>query len=317
MNNKDIFRAFGSISDGLIDDSVKPPKGKKLTRILASAGALAACAALALGITRPWEGGAPAGDDTVPPYDSAQAVTPGNGVFVPASPYAGVYIPPEPMPAAGEAGMASDMIGFFIYGGRMYTQTTIYADSSLRGERLCTVTGDIDEWSGADEYVEGASSVAGDVYAVKGYDTSFRLCMDGPDGLIEFYECLSGLALQSGQDLFGDLLRIENYVGAYYALDADWENDIDARHELDPGSLDVFISLLLVSPMQDWGYGSENGDIFGHGFAEAHLYFTLSDGTTVPLRLFENGCVMYDGSAARVCAYMPGAIFDAVFEACT
>lgn len=317
MNNKDIFRAFGSISDGLIDDSVKPPKGKKLTRILASAGALTACAALALGITRPWEGGAPAGDDTVPPYDSAQAVTPGNGVFVPAPEWDGIYIPPDPMPEAPDPGVAVDMVGFFIYNGRLYTQTGQYAAISLRDGYVCTVTGDIDEWSGADEYVEGASSVAGDVYAVKGYDTSFRLCMDGPDGLIEFYECLSGLALQSGQDLFGDLLRIENYVGAYYVLDADWENDIDARHELDPGSLDVFISLLLVSPMQDWGRDSENGDIFGHGFAEAHLYFTLSDGTTVPLRLFENGCVMYDGSAARVCAYMPGAIFDAVFEACT
>ena len=45
--------------------------------------------------------------------------------------------------------------------------------------------------------------------------------------------------------------------------------------------------------------------------------FELADGTTVPLRLFENGCVMYGGSAVRVCAYMPGAIFDALFEKCT
>lgn len=313
MTNRDIFKAVGNISGELIDESAAPRRPRR-GRTAASIAALAACAALALALWQPWDG-SPA--EAQPGTTPAGLDTPGNGVFVPASPYAGVYIPPEPMPAAGEAGMASDMIGFFIYGGRMYTQTTIYADSSLRGERLCTVTGDIDEWSGADEYVEGASSVAGDVYAVKGYDTSFRLCMDGPDGLIEFYECLSGLALQSGQDLFGDLLRIENYVGAYYALDADWENDIDARHELDPGSLDVFISLLLVSPMQDWGYGSENGDIYDYGYDEAHLYLELADGSVVPLRLFENGCVKYDGGAARVCAYMPGAIFDAVFEACT
>ena len=73
----------------------------------------------------------------------------------------------------------------------------------------------------------------------------------------------------------------------------------------------------MASPMQDWGAGSENGDIFDCEYAEAHLYFELADGTTVPLRLFENGCVMYGGSAVRVCAYMPGAIFDAVFEKCT
>ena len=57
-------------------------------------------------------------------------------------------------------------------------------------------------------------------------------------------------------------------------------------------------------------------DIYSYGYAEAHLCLELADGTAVPLRLFENGCVKYDGSAARVCVYMPGAIFDAVFEAC-
>ena len=57
--------------------------------------------------------------------------------------------------------------------------------------------------------------------------------MDGPDGKIEFYDCLSDVTLYSGADLFGELLHIESYVGAYYVLDADWEENIDARHELD------------------------------------------------------------------------------------
>ena len=141
--------------------------------------------------------------------------------------------------------------------------------------------------------------------------------MDGPDGKIEFYDCLSDVTLYSGADLFGELLHIESYVGAYYVLDADWEENIDARHELDTESLEAFVSLLLASPMQEWSAWSENGDIFDYEYAEAHLCFELADGTTVPLRLFENGCVKYDGSALRVCAYMPGAIFDAVFDECT
>ena len=76
-------------------------------------------------------------------------------------------------------------------------------------------------------------------------------------------------------------------------------------------------SLFFSSPMQEWSAWSENGDIYDYKYAEAHLYFELADGTTVPLRLFENGCVMYGGSAVRVCAYMPGAIFDEVFASCT
>lgn len=155
------------------------------------------------------------------------------------------------------------------------------------------------------------------MFYVKNYDTNFRLCMDGPDGQIEFYDCLSDMTLYSGADLFGTCLHIENYVGAYYVLDADWEEAADNRHELDPESLEAFVALLFASPMQEWSAWSENGDIYDYKYAEAHLYFELADGTTVPLRLFENGCVMYGGSAVRVCAYMPGAIFDAVFEKCT
>lgn len=140
------------------------------------------------------------------------------------------------------------MVAFFIYNGRLYTQTGQYADDSLKGHYICTVTGNIDEWSGADEYVEGASSIAGDVFYVKHYDTNFRLCMDGPDGQIEFYDCLSGMTLCSGADLFGTCLHIENYVGAYYILDADWEEEADNRHELDPESLEAFVALLMASP---------------------------------------------------------------------
>lgn len=315
MNNKDIFRAFGSISDGLIDDSVKPPKGKKLTRILASAGALAACAALALGV---WRVAGLTTEGTLPDTagQASSDLEEQEGIFSPATPDVGVYIPPAPMPDSSSAGMASDMIGFFIYGGRMYTQTTVYVDDALRGDYVCTVTGDIDEWSGADEYVEGASSVAGDVYAVSGYDPDFRLCLSNGERL-ELYDCMSGITLTTGADLYSERLHIERAESAYCIPDADWEQGVDARRELSLSELEPFLATLMAAPMQDWGRGSKNGDIYYYDYAEAHLYFTLDDGTTVPLRLFENGCVIYDGSAVRVCAYMPGAIFDAVFEACT
>ncbi len=322
MTNRDIFRAVGGISDELIDNAAmepEAPRAPRRRRFIVSAAAMAACAALVFAVWKTSDavGELPSQDVSATPAESASSVSPGNGVFVPAPPYEGVYIPPVPMPKAPEPGVSADMMAFFIHGGRLYTQTGQYADPSLRNAYVCSVTGEIDEWSGADEYVEGASSVAGDVYTVRGYDTRFRLCMDGPDGLIEFYDCLSDITLYSGQDLFGDLLRVEDYTAAYYVLDADWEENIDARHALDPESLEPFIALLLSSPMQEWGKGSANGDIFEHNFAEAHLYFELADGVTVPLRLFENGCVMYGGSAVRICAYMPGAIFDAVFEECT
>lgn len=325
MTNWDVFKAIGGISDEAIEDArlESATSGSKRKtrrrRIIGAVAVMAACTALVLGIAQPWKGIKPVAGDN-PAVDTSAApgsVSPDNGVMVPAPPWDSVYIPPDPMPEAPEPGVAADMMAFFICNGRMYVQTGQYADPSLREGYVCTVTGDIDEWSGADEYVEGASSIGGDVYSVKGYDTNFRLCMDGPDGLIEFYDCLSDMTLYSGADLFETCLHVENYVGAYYILDADWEENIDNRHELDPESLETFVSLLMVSPMQEWSAWSENGDIFDYEYAEAHLYFELADGTTVPVRLFENGCVMYGGSAVRVCAYMPGAIFDEVFASCT
>ena len=325
MTNWDVFKAIGGISDEAIEDArlESATSGSKRKtrrrRIIGAVAAMAACTALVIGIAQTWKGIKPVAGDN-PAVDTSAApgsVSPDNGVMVPAPPWDSVYISPDPMPEAPEPGVAADMMAFFIYNGRMYVQTGQYADPSLREGYVCTVKGDIDEWSGADEYVEGASSIGGDVYSVKGYDTNFRLCMDGPDGLIEFYDCLSDMTLYSGADLFETCLHVENYVGAYYILDADWEENIDNRHELDPESLETFVSLLMVSPMQEWSAWSENGDIFDYEYAEAHLYFELSDGTTVPLRLFENGCVMYGGSAVRVCAYMPGAIFDEVFASCT
>ena len=325
MTNWDVFKAIGGISDEAIEDArlESATSGSKRKtrrrRIIGAVAAMAACTALVIGIAQTWKGIKPVAGDN-PAVDTSAApgsVSPDNGVMVPAPPWDSVYISPDPMPEAPEPGVAADMMAFFIYNGRMYVQTGQYADPSLREGYVCTVTGDIDEWSGADEYVEGASSIGGDVYSVKGYDTNFRLCMDGPDGLIEFYDCLSDMTLYSGADLFETCLHVENYVGAYYILDADWEENIDNRHELDPESLETFVSLLMVSPMQEWSAWSENGDIFDYEYAEAHLYFELADGTTVPVRLFENGCVMYGGSAVRVCAYMPGAIFDEVFASCT
>ena len=211
--------------------------------------------------------------------------------------------------------MAADMMGFFIHDGRMYTQTTQYVGASLLGERVASVTGDIDEWSGAEEYVEGASSVAGEVFAVNGYDEGFRLALVTDAGA-ELYDCLSGISLSSGADLFESRLHIENAVAAWCVPDADWEWELDSRRYIDLEALEPFVATLLASPMQDWGRGSENGDIYDFDYAEAHLCLELADGAVVPLRLFENGCVKYDGSAARVCAYMPGAIFDEVFEMC-
>ena len=121
-----------------------------------------------------------------------------NGVFVPAEPEKGVTIPETPLPKVSE-GLSFDMAGFFIHNGRMYVQTGETAPAGLRGSYVFTPTGQIHEWSGAEEYVEGASSVGGDVYTVEGYDESFRLCLADENGTFSLYDCLGGVTLKTGR----------------------------------------------------------------------------------------------------------------------
>ena len=224
MTNRDIFKAFGGVSEDIIEEAgteTEAPRKSKKRRVVASAASLAACAALALVLWNPsgTAGGHTAQDGTQPPAESSSDASPDNGVFEPAPPYEGVYIPPDPMPEApsAEQGVAADMVAFFIHGGRLYTQTGQYADPSLKDGYICSVTGDIDEWSGADEYVEGASSVACDVYSVTGYNPGFRLCMAGG---IRDAVMLRDFKLLSGFLAIWGTVTIGNLVLGSYSLSA-------------------------------------------------------------------------------------------------
>lgn len=342
MTAWDLLRAMNQMPDDWIEEALAPKRQSRRRAITVSVAGLAACAAMALIVWRPWTLAPPAApavsageknnrpdaaQDAItaaPAQDGAQSSAESaaqgeeNGVFVPAEPEKGVTIPETPLPKVSE-GLSFDMAGFFIHNGRMYVQTGETAPAGLRGSYVFTPTGQIDEWSGAEEYVEGASSVGGDVYTVEGYDESFRLCLADENGTFSLYDCLGGVTLKTGADLFETRLHLESrWESVSFLPDEAWQNNhTDYRPlALTDDEIEAFLSLLMAAPMQDWSAGSENGDIFDQDFAQAHLRFTLTDGTSVSLRLFENGCVTYDGSPARVCACLPGDLFDTVFAAC-
>ena len=56
-------------------------------------------------------------------------------------------------------------------------------------------------------------------------------------------------------------------------------------------------------------------DIFALNLEQRHIYFRMADGTTVELRLFENGLVKYDALPYRALVNAAGEAFDAVWDA--
>ena len=221
-----------------------------------------------------------------------------------------------------------DMVAFVIYGGRMYECSQVLegdAAEELMGEYLFTSPGYIDEWSSPEEYTDGTGSVAGDVYTVKGYDSAFRLCIPLDGGaLLELYDTLDGITLRTGEDLYGERLHLrENWREAEYQTHDDWNSNEDTFRtpELTEEEIAAFIDALYAGEFEYWGPDSETGDVFTGdifhlGLEQKHLYFRLADGSSVYLRLFENGRVLYNHVASRMRVDASGAAFDAVWAAC-
>ncbi|WP_020616554.1 hypothetical protein [Paenibacillus daejeonensis] len=210
-----------------------------------------------------------------------------------------VVIPKMELPdMSSSAGMS--MIGLVVYEDNIYTQSATSIDAAdaaeLRGEKLGTTTGGIDEWSGPGEYTELASTIgAADIYAVKGYDSEFRIMsyteIDG-QVFAQLFDQTNDITVSSGADLIGKLNLQGNVASAEWETFASWNNGL---MELQPlaadGTLDSFISALYAakpvatSPeLEEHVYGSEDRKI---------IYLTLEDNTQVQLVLFGEGLVRY------------------------
>lgn len=128
------------------------------------------------------------------------------------------------------------MIGLVVYNGRIYTQTGTNIDignaKKLLGDKLGTAKGNIDEWSKQGDYtVELASNFIGDVYTVKGYDSSFRIIgisknPNSGEESAEFFECYNGITVSSGKDVLGKLKIQGNASSLTYVQWYDGETPI-------------------------------------------------------------------------------------------
>ena len=305
--------------------TTQPPKPAASFRVLVRRLAPAAvCALLAIAalFAVPRLSGIPAKDDrTGVVTDGGAAMT------APATASAagsGVTIPRIELPETGSA--ETDMIGLVVYNGNIYTQAELLRCSeaereALLGEYLGYATGGLDEFSDESEYSqEFASNIAGEIYTVNGYDSAFRICMsweteDGP--ALYFLENLNGITLTTGEDLYGSRLGLRgNYTGVLYETHGDWDNSSKNYKTADipAETLATFVDALYASPFVDLEGSGEN--IYDAGLEQTHLYFQMDDGTTVELRLFENGYVKYAHMYGYVFVSMDDPSFAAVFEAC-
>ena len=216
-----------------------------------------------------------------------------------------VYIPKKEVSLTVSDEVASCMIGFFIYQGRVYVEYTVLEDAKeLVGQKLATATGLIDEWTKQDGYVELAGSVNGDFYEVNGYEPEFMLCMQMQDGRVWLFVNDNDLLLEKGADIFETYLHLsETSYEAFYMTNAVWNNGKAYEEKKVPVStaeekkverllenMKAGTVVLTKDVWKDYGIG-----VFYNEKQLYHLYLELEDGMRIHLRIFEGGYVMFEG----------------------
>ena len=296
MRKEEFFEVLGELDDELVKET--PAKRKVRWKIW---GAAAACLCLVLAGGLIWR-------QAVPSYEESPQITVSED---------GVTIP-QMRVSLPTAGANTDMIAFFIYQGRCYRQYEwIYDDADIVGEYLGTATGVIDEWTPEEDYKEFSGSVAGGFYAVKGYDPAFMLCMKYPDGEISTYICDTGITMKYGSELYEDRLHLSgNFTAVQYESRASWYYSRGERYQMD-GIHDIVLDFIAgMDSAQFVPYHAVPLDEGQTHLSETelyHLYFMMENGTTVHLRLHENGYVRFDG-LLTVCVQVPEEDYGALLD---
>ncbi|MGB4658572.1 MAG: immunoglobulin-like domain-containing protein [Mobilitalea sp.] len=246
-------------------------------------------------------------DRLFPVKDSTIGNTGDSSVLSVATEAGGITVPVTELPSSSSAGTKADMIGLFVYQGRVYLQsnTSFITDDNyevdendmlkVRGDYLGRTIGTINEWSKQDAYATEFASTIGenDVYTVKGYDSNHRLMVysEYEDGFsCGIYDSFGGQVLNSGADYF-DVLKLQDHIVSYqWESYNSWNNGIGNRTEAEiDDNFNQFIEGLYTSvPQGDMtSMFTENVDYDSQKF----IYVKTDNNLITCLRLFKGGYV--------------------------
>ncbi|WP_052085873.1 hypothetical protein [Clostridium sp. HMP27] len=216
-------------------------------------------------------------------------------------------------------GIYVKMIPLIVYNGKIYTSSHTIIDSknteNLLGEKLGRTKANINEWSKQTEYSKEFASNIGeqDVYTVKDYDKAFRIMTNikTPDGASypEFYDCLNGITINTGADVFGKLNLKGNVIEAKFRSYNNWNNGVEAFSPInDIALLNRFLDKVNKStPYSQEEIETSLGD-YRNDDEYKELILKLKDGCEVSFTILKSGYVYYGYSTVYF------KINDKVFE---
>ncbi len=215
-----------------------------------------------------------------------------------------------------ELAESGDTVGVILYCGIAYFQCEYiepvpeghFGGYPVIGEYIGKTVSGVEAGANAENYVELASNLVGDVYTLRGYDPRdeeeprrFICVVDGAGGISI---CIESVAeYEIGRDFFYDVLRLdEEFWYAEYQLYEEHYSESDASRWLeyeDAAAVKNFISELGDKKfMKTWDI-PHDGENSPYDKALGVLTVTKNTGFEIELTIFEGGYVTYNGNSRR------------------
>lgn len=213
----------------------------------------------------------------------------------------GVTIPAVNLNPAN--GTHAKMLALVVYNGKVYLQSNTELAStnikSLLGEKVGRTVNSIDEWNVNNKVSEELASNIGeqDIYTVKGYDNDFRIMsysiIEGQE-YAQFFDCLNGITIKTGKDIFGKLNLVNNIESAKFIGFDDWNSGTNNYIDFSDMKLlnEAMMDLNSAVPF-NYQTVEENIEAARNNNEFRELTLTLKDGLEVKFTAFKNGYVSY------------------------
>lgn len=195
------------------------------------------------------------------------------------------------------------------YDGRVYTSTIILdalETEEALGKKLGTVYGNKVHYWSLDEDNLFTSNMEGKLYELKGYDKDYRVGIvyeygDGNKRLMVF-ECLNGIALNTGKDIFKERMGLSEYLSYDVILESE-------QTKIHSGSVDEHFMQEFLEELCGAELMLENDAIYSatNEAAAYELIFISENGIKERLHIYESGYAMYETTEEKL-------YFDAAYS---
>lgn len=214
---------------------------------------------------------------------------------------AGIYIP-QINPNPGNA-INARMVALVVYNGKIYTQSATEIDTknikNFMGNKIGRAINSINEWNVKAKSSEELASNIGeqDIYTVKGYDAGFRIMsylkIEDRE-YAQFFDCLNGITIKSGNDIFGKLNLVNNVENAKFISFDDWNNGVNNYITFKDTKL-LNEALMELNAAVPFNYEAVESEIDSSRNNSGFRQFTLKlkDGSELKFSVFKSGYVSY------------------------